>query len=232
MNAFTVIIPAAGVGSRFGFYLPKQYFMIQGRSVLQHTIDIFAQNKRIKHIAVISASDDIHIDQYVQLPSHGQIYPIGGATRAATVANALNHLLTQQIIQDDDMVLVHDAARCCLKQNTLNRLLDALPYPHGAILAMPVSDTIKQQSLHDNTIAHTIPRSGLWQAQTPQAFPAQLLQHAFAAAQDKQNITDEASAIETLGFSPLLIQGDRSNLKLTFADDVTLFEWLLGQREQ
>lgn len=224
---FTVIIPAAGVGSRFGADIPKQYTLIHGVSVLQHTVNTFLANSRIGHIAVIVSPDDKQVQQFVTISKQCQIYPIGGQTRAETVKNALNYLLTNHHIEQEDTVLVHDAARCCLKQPILNRLLDVLPNREGAILAIPVADTLKRQTSGQNRIETTVARQGLWQAQTPQAFQAALLQRAFSDV-DLNKITDEASAVEYLGMSPLLIEGDSRNIKLTRPEDKELVSCLLS----
>ena len=140
---YTVLIPAAGVGSRFGAPVPKQYAQIAGRPVLQHTLDVFAAHPQIARIAVIISPEDEWFDDTIRLPANAAVYRVGGATRAHTVANGLHSLLQQQHLSPDTIVLVHDAARCCLPVAALNRLLDALPNcPDGAILAVPVADTL------------------------------------------------------------------------------------------
>lgn len=223
---YTVLIPAAGVGSRFGAPQPKQYSVLHGKSVLQHTIDLFAANARIAHIAIVISPEDEWFDSSVRLPAQASVHRVGGETRAHSVANGLATLLAQTQLTDDDMVLVHDAARCCLPQSALNRLLDALPQcPDGAILAIPVADTLKYQD-DNQRIVHTVPRTGLWQAQTPQAFRAGSLHHALQTV-DLVHITDEASAMEALGYAPQLIEGDSRNIKLTRPDDAFWATWLL-----
>lgn len=225
---YTVILPAAGVGSRFGAALPKQYVLIGGRTVLQHTVDLFAANARIARIVIAVSPEDAHTDGRLTLPPQAEIRRSGGTSRAQTVANTLNLLLADGTLAPADTVLVHDAARCCLKQAALNRLLDALPAaPDGAILAVPVADTLKRQN-GGQTIAETVSRNGLWQAQTPQAFQAALLQQALAAA-PTEAITDEASAVERLGRRPLLVEGDSGNIKLTRPEDALLAAFLLAQ---
>lgn len=221
-----VIIPAAGIGSRFGATLPKQYAPIAGQAMLQHTINRFAQHPIFIHIAIIIAPDDAHFAQHIHLPNHAAAYPIGGDTRAKTVKNGVDHLLNKHIAQAEDLLFVHDAARCCLPNSALNRLIHAANYPNGALLALPVADTLKQQN-NTQCSLKTIDRQGLWQAQTPQVFQAALLQNALAKA-DLNMITDEASAIENLGLFPLLVEGDRRNFKLTRPDDAPWAEYLLN----
>ena len=147
---YTVLIPAAGVGSRFGAPVPKQYAQIAGRPVLQHTLNVFAEHPQIARIAVIISPEDEWFDDTIRLPTNAAVYREGGATRAHTVANGLHALLQQQHLSPDTIVLVHDAARCCLPVAALNRLLDALPHcPDGAILAVPVAaQTAGRQSPH------------------------------------------------------------------------------------
>lgn len=227
---YIALIPAAGVGSRFGASCPKQYTVLAGKTVLQHTVDIFQENGRMAHIAIIVSPDDAWVEDCVQLPENAQIYRVGGKTRAETVANGINTLLQQNIIQPHDAVLVHDAARCCLPQSALNRLLDtAGQHPHGGILAIPVADTLKRQQSGQAIIAETVSRADLWQAQTPQLFQAALLQKALQNT-DFNQITDEASAIERLGIAPMLVEGDSRNIKLTRADDADYVAWLLGRQ--
>ena len=227
---YPVLIPAAGVGSRFGASIPKQYAQIAHAPVLQHTIDLFTQNPRIGQIAVIISPEDEWYDNCIKQPAQCSVYRVGGSSRAESVANGLATLLQQQKIAPDDTILVHDAARCCLPQAALNRLLDALPQcPDGAILAIPVADTLKSQD-DNQRIVHTVPRAGLWQAQTPQAFVASSLHRALQTA-DLEHITDEASAMERLGFAPQLVEGDNRNLKLTRPDDAAWAAFLLQQAQ-
>lgn len=223
------LIPAAGVGSRFGASTPKQYATINQQPVLQHTINLFAQNPRIAQIAIIVSPQDEWFNASITQPENAAVYRVGGDTRAQTIANGLQILLAQNLITEQDTILVHDAARCCLPQSALNRLLDALEndtHGHGAMLAIPVADTLKRQTPNEPRIAETVPRQGLWQAQTPQAFQAALLRRALFQA-DLSQITDDASAIELLGLQPLLVEGDSRNIKLTRPDDAALVAWFL-----
>ena len=227
------LIPAAGIGSRYGAAQPKQYAPLLGIPMLQHTLNLFAANPRIAHIAIIISPDDPWFAHTITLPPHASVHPQGGDTRAQSIANGIAHLLAQHIIQPSDTLLVHDAARCCLPQSALNRLLDALDtHPHaqqhGALLAIPVADTLKRQAAHHPHSTHTLPRDGIWQAQTPQAFQAALLHRALSQSNLAQ-ITDDASAVEQLGLQPLLVTGDSRNIKLTRPDDAPLAEYFLQQ---
>ena len=219
------LIPAAGSGSRFGAAKPKQYLEIGGKTVLQHTLDIFLAHPQIHYTAVILAPAD-HIFQTVSSKRLG-IFRVGGASRAQTVRNGLHALTAQGIAAPYDNILVHDAARCCLPPEALTRLIEAAGgTPEGGILAMPVADTLKRGD-GANRVAATVPRTALWQAQTPQLFQTALLLRAFCAA-DSDGFTDEASAVEALGIRPRLVEGDARNLKLTLPQDETLVRLLLA----
>ena len=172
MSRYFALVPAAGVGSRFGAALPKQYVQIAGRTVLEHTLRRLLAEPQIVQVAVVLARDDAWVEQEVRLPENlaaklRTLY-CGGESRAESVFNGLSSLLRHGVIRPDDKVLVHDAARCCLPAEALRRLLqEAGQHPVGGILALPVADTLKRGN-GENHIAETLSRSGLWQAQTPQ----------------------------------------------------------------
>lgn len=224
MKKNIALIPAAGVGQRFGAGKPKQYVEIGGQTVLAHTVARFETHPQIDYVAVIVSPEDTHFQ--TASPRVG-VFHVGGETRAETVRNGVNALLAQGIAAATDNILVHDAARCCLPQEALNRLLvQAADAPQGGILAVPVADTLKRADVQGG-IAATIDRSGLWQAQTPQLFQAALLQRALGA-ENLEGITDEASAVERLGVQPLLVEGDIRNLKLTLPQDEVMVCLLLA----
>lgn len=218
------LIPAAGIGTRFGAGKPKQYVEINGKTVLQHTIDIFENHPAIDLIAVIVSLED----QTFQTTSSRKtrVFRVGGASRAETVRNGVSALLAQGLAAEQDNILVHDAARCCLPPEALTRLIEeAGGKEQGGILAIPVADTLKRAD-GKNHIGETVSRAGLWQAQTPQLFQTTLL-HRALSAEDLSDITDEASAVEKLGVQPLLVQGDTRNLKLTLPQDELIVRLLL-----
>ena len=227
---FFAVVPAAGVGSRFGSQIPKQYTEIAGQAVLLHTVQLLLANETLAGVAVVLSPDDGYFKD-LDLPAWAQterlhVLYCGGDSRAESVRNGINALMAQQRVQNEDWVLVHDAARCCLPQAALQRLLAAAEGDcNGAILALPVADTLKKQAF-TGRIDHTVDRTGLWQAQTPQMFRAAALQAALTQV-DLQHITDEASAMEAQGVFAHLVQGDVRNLKLTLAQDATLVELLL-----
>lgn len=217
------VVPAAGSGSRFGQATPKQYTLLAGQPLLAHTLTVLCAEARIDQVWVVISPDDDWFDQFAWHQPKLRVLRQGGASRAESVRNGLAALDACA----DDWVLVHDAARCCLPAEALARLIDTLDAdPCGGLLALPVADTLKRQD-SDARVAATVPRDGLWQAQTPQMFRHGLLSQALAAGSGT-DITDEASAVERLGLSPRLVRGDACNFKVTYAQDIRLAAALLN----
>ncbi|WP_118804190.1 2-C-methyl-D-erythritol 4-phosphate cytidylyltransferase [Neisseria lactamica] len=220
------LIPAAGIGARFGTDKPKQYVEIGGKTVLEHTVCIFQNHPSIDMTVVVVSPEDVLADGFQTAFAGVEVWKIGGRTRAETVRNGVEKLLETGLASADDNILVHDAARCCLPSEALTRLIEqAGNAAEGGILAIPVADTLKRAD--GGNISATVERTGLWQAQTPQLFRAGLLCRALAA-ENLEGITDEASAVEKLGVRPLLIQGDVRNLKLTQPQDAYIVRLLLN----
>lgn len=219
------LIPAAGIGARFGTDKPKQYVEIGGKTVLEHTVCIFQNHPSIDMTVVVVSPEDVLADGFQTAFAGVEVWKIGGRTRAETVRNGVEKLLETGLAAETDNILVHDAARCCLPSEALTRLIEqAGNAAEGGILAIPVADTLKRAD--GGNISATVERTGLWQAQTPQLFRAGLL-HRALAAENLDGITDEASAVEKLGVRPLLIQGDARNLKLTQPQDAYIVRLLL-----
>ncbi len=225
MVKFHVIIPAAGAGSRMGAEMPKQYLALLGKPIIEHTLAVFAANPRINSICLALSSGDTFWDAAnINLNSKTQVLYCGGATRAATVLNALQAL--QGNINPDDWILVHDAVRPGLSAAMLASLLETLENdPVGGLLAIPLADTLKRADGEWRVIS-TEPRDGLWQAQTPQMFRYGLLTNALQHAGDAP--TDEAQAVEALGLMPKLVSGELRNLKITYPQDLALVEAMLA----
>lgn len=218
------VIPASGVGSRMQAGLPKQYLKLQNKTILEHTLEIFLAHPDIEKIVVAVAETDPFYPQIALLNSPKIQIVFGGETRAHSVFNAL------QVIEDDSWVLVHDAARPCLKRSDLDKLLQS-DAKHGAILATPAIDTMKRAD--GDKIMHTEDRSTLWHALTPQFFPTHLLKQALISSFEKNlTITDEASAMEFSGYQPRLIAGRSDNLKITRPEDLALAEFYLTQNTE
>lgn len=211
------LIPAAGTGSRMGSDVPKQYLDIAGHPLLWHTLQAFERNAAIATVTVVIAANDAlwSTFDWSACPKL-RVQCVGGATRAQTVLAGVRAMA----VAADDWVLVHDAARPCLDQASLDRLINTLQGDAvGGILAIPLSDTIKR-ARDDGRIKSTVPREGLWAAQTPQMFRAARLVQALMAAGDA--VTDEASAIECVGDAPQLVMGSPRNLKVTLPADLAL----------
>lgn len=225
------LVPCAGVGLRAEAGGPKQYAMLAGQPVVAHTLAALAAVPRLAGTMVVLSPDDQVFEGLVPLPPKAPIWPVrcGGPTRAASVAAGLIALLGRGA-QPDDWVLVHDAARCLLRPEWVNRLIDEL-YPRslGGLLALPVADTLKQADpQHPNSVLLTVAREGKWAAQTPQMFSIGLLRRALEVA--GSSVTDEASAVEKLGIKPRLVPGDYENFKITWPADFALAERLLRTR--
>jgi 2-C-methyl-D-erythritol 4-phosphate cytidylyltransferase len=212
-----------------GATTPKQYLTIAGRPMLWHSLRVFHDCEEIAHAYVVLAPDDGLWDghDWSEFQSFLSILRCGGATRAQSVLNGLMAMAGE--VDPQDWILVHDAARPCLTQSLLERLIvEAGRDDTGGLLAVPVADTLKRAD-SGGKVAATEPREGLWQAQTPQMFRHGMLRQALEAANEA--VTDEASAIEGLGGRPLLVQSDSSNLKVTYPADLQLAAMLLEQRD-
>lgn len=219
------VIPAAGAGSRFGADHAKQYASINNVTVLEHSAATLLQQKILQKIVIALHADDTK-GARLPLLQHKKInFVCGGAERTDSVLQALLYL--REYAEKDDWVLVHDAARPCLSASDVQKLIDTLrDDPVGGILAVPATDTLKK--IDGNDINTTIDRAVIWQAQTPQMFRFGLLLECLQQAeQKKQPVTDEASAIEACGYTAKVVLGSRSNIKITYRDDLALAAFYL-----
>jgi 2-C-methyl-D-erythritol 4-phosphate cytidylyltransferase len=224
MSEFYALVPAAGSGSRMGNELPKQYLPLAGKPMIHHALATLCECTEITTVFVVLSPEDTRFHDYDWSAFGEKLQPLycGGATRAESV---LNGLMASEI-EPDEWVLVHDAARPCLTQAHLSRLIEEVRDDEvGGILAMPVADTLKRAD-GARRIARTEERNGLWQAQTPQMFRAGLLLEALETA---PAVTDEASAIEALGLHPKLVECESTNFKVTYPQDIRLAELLLKE---
>jgi len=227
-DLFYALVPAAGYGSRMGHELPKQYMMLAGQPMIYHALVTLCAHSEITTVFVVLSPQDEHWRTFDWSKFGGKLQPLfcGGQTRAESV---LNGLLASEL-ELEDWVLVHDAARPCLSARQLARLLDELRDDEvGGLLAVPVADTLKRADARQR-VEYTESRAGLWQAQTPQMFRTGLLLQALETA---PAVTDESSAVEALGLFPRLVNGDPTNFKVTFPQDLQLAELLLqhGKKE-
>lgn len=223
------IIPAAGIGSRMGADKPKQYLMLGNKTILEHTITRILNLPNLAGVVVpLSIQDNFW--KSLTILQHPLVHTIhGGAQRADSVLNGLNYLADKA--HNQDWVLVHDAARPCVTIEKIQKLCDDLAGNEvGGILAVPVSDTLKQ--VVSNKIQTTVDRSALWQAQTPQLFRYKLLRDCLIQTLERsENITDESSAVELCGYQPQVVEGRADNIKVTRPDDLLLAEFILKQQD-
>lgn len=235
------LIPCAGTGSRAGAALPKQYQPVAGQPMLWHTLTAFAQCPAIHQTLLVLAPDDGWFAANPLPPQAFGRQPwvshCGGASRAESVRNGLL-ALQERGVRTDDWVLAHDAARCLITTEQIQRLISACrDDPIGGLLALPLPDTLKAQQ-HDDCcaamprVATTLPRHDKWLAQTPQMFRLGTLLHALEVSllEAPDSITDEASAIERQGHAPLLVPSSASNFKVTYPEDFALAEAVLRAR--
>ncbi|MGH8211116.1 MAG: 2-C-methyl-D-erythritol 4-phosphate cytidylyltransferase [Steroidobacteraceae bacterium] len=241
---YWLVMPAAGVGRRFGTTKPKQYAPLQGRTVIEWALAPFLADPSCAGVVVALAADDPYwgevADRLTKLAGRMPelIFAGGGAERSQSVRKGLAALGPRAAC--DDWVLVHDAARPCLASNDLQHLLERLgAHRVGGLLATPAADTLKRAS-SDATpgagvapeIEQTVNRAGLWRALTPQMFRYEMLCDALdRALATGRSPTDEAQALEWMGERPVLVQGSAANIKITSADDLLLAAALLNARE-
>jgi 2-C-methyl-D-erythritol 4-phosphate cytidylyltransferase len=224
-----LLVPAAGSGTRAGGDLPKQYRLLAGKPLLEHTLGALGQVPGLQQRLVVLARDD-SVGPALAKRCGFEPAPVGGPTRAASVLAGLAEL-QRRGARPRDWVLVHDAARCCVQPAWVERLIDACgDDPVGGLLAVPLADTLKSADADGRSRA-TLERAGKWLAQTPQMFRLGMLREALeCAARAGAGVTDEAGAIEQAGHAPRLVAGDSANLKVTYAFDFFLAEAILSAR--
>lgn len=220
------VVPAAGQGRRFGAQLPKQYLEVAGEPLIAHTLRALLGHPKLEGVVVVLAADDARWPGWTELAGKPVLTCTGGEARADSVLAGLAALPGG--VRADDFVLVHDAARPNLRSGDIDQLLErGRADPVGAILAVPVRDTLKRAG-DDGGIDATQPREHLWRALTPQLFRRLQLTRALEAAQrDAVVVTDESMAMERQGHRPLLVEGSEDNLKVTTRADLALVAFLL-----
>jgi len=231
-SGFWAVVPAAGIGERMQSDRPKQYLQLEDKLVIEHTLQRLASHPDIHGIVIAIAEHDQWwpaVSQDIACPLH---VVQGGEQRSQSVLNALIELSTLLDVMDQDpWVLVHDAARPCLRQSDIDKMLSVLSgHDVGGILGIPVNDTVKRTD-GDNVITDTIDRRNLWRASTPQMFRLALLKSALETAQDQlMPVTDEASAIEFFGLQPVMVEGHADNIKITVPQDLDLAQLFMQQQ--
>jgi len=208
--------------------IPKQYIKLHGKEVLAWTLEVLTSLDFLEKIVLVLHPDDNYFSEKMSADFPDVLQVEGGEERQHSVSNGLNFLKT--LASDDDWILVHDAARPCVKAEDIHKLINELEdNPVGGILASRVRDTLKQT---DNSlrVKSTLNRNDYWLAATPQLFRFKLLLDALNSVKASNQIaTDEAAAIEALGLPVKLVEGHRDNIKITSSEDLALAEFLLEQ---
>ncbi|MHC8864909.1 2-C-methyl-D-erythritol 4-phosphate cytidylyltransferase [Arenicellales bacterium IMCC57338] len=229
-NKIWAIVPSAGSGKRFGGSAPKQYTPLQGKQVIHRTLDRLHAVLELSGILVgVAAETDLTLSD----PSTGRLNVetyIGGATRSETVLKGLKRLIDCGRV--DEWALIHDAARPLITPELVSELINSVGFDaRGGFLAIEVVDTLKKAK--NGRSLETIDRGQHWCAQTPQLFPVGRLFDALCAGKEKNiTFTDEANAMEFLGYTPLLVKGSRENLKLTEPEDMIFASAILDTQEK
>ena len=238
VTSYTVVIPAAGIGSRMQTSIPKQYLSIAGKTVIEHSISALLSHPRINKVMVVLHPNDENFSKLDCANNPQVLICQGGEERVDSVLKGLHACMKSSAVTETDWVLVHDAARPCISLKEIDALLAIREHSVGGILATPVSDTIKlaaDSSSEESApqVQRTVDRTGLWQAQTPQFFPINDLIHAIEQAQQNTiQITDEASAMESVGATVKLVEGRSSNIKITRPSDLSLAEFYLNLNDK
>ena len=223
-----VVIPAAGVGKRMKSNTPKQYLLLNNKTVIEHTLSVFDAHPSVSEIVVAVSKNDQYWPS-LEINLTKPLYKTkGGNERSDSVLNGLIYL--QDKAEDNDWVLVHDAARPCLRAEDLTLLIDSLiDHEVGGILAVPVRDTMKRSD-SNNLVTETVERDNLWHALTPQMFRFKVLKNALETAlHNNEVVTDESSAIEIAGYQPVLVEGHADNIKITRPEDLALAAFFLRE---
>lgn len=219
------VVPAAGRGARVGGDIPKQYLPLAGRPLILHTLERLSAHPSIAGLMIVLGARDEHWPALDELSGKPVLTTLGGAERCDSVLAGLRALPAK--VADDDFVLVHDAARPCVRRADISRLIELAVPAGGGLLGAPLRDTLKRANADGRSQA-TEPRDQRWRAFTPQMFRrAELSAALLAASAAGVTVSDEAMAMERAGYAPLLVEGAEDNIKVTTAADFALAEFLL-----
>ena len=228
LGQFIVVVPAAGVGKRMRAVCPKQYLMIDGKTIIEHTVQRLLSHGAISHVIIALGENDEYFPSTALANHHDVTSVVGGKERVDSVLAGLKTLNPST----EPWVLVHDAARPCVRHQDLTRLITyCIENDHGGLLATPVRDTMKQAS-KTQLVEATLDRSQMWHALTPQMYKtAELVTAITTALANNIVITDESSAMEALGYDSGLVNGSSDNIKITQPEDLILAEFILNQQK-
>lgn len=224
------LVLAAGRGERFGAGRPKAFLSLAGRPLVVHAIEALAACAAIDAIVpVLPAAeiDCLRASPWSAVAARKVVAPVaGGAERQDSMRAGLNALPA-----DVELVAIHDAARPLVRPGDIARVVAAAARSGAALLAVPLRDTLKR--VRDGRVVETPDREGLWAAQTPQVFRTALLREALARAEaDGFRGTDDAQLVERLGHAVEIVEGDPSNLKITWPADLAWAEACVAQRRE
>ncbi len=233
--AFWAVVPAAGTGSRLNPDIPKQYLSLDGQTVLERSLARLDALAMISATVLVLRAGDNRADSLFEAGADTRARQMirgeGGDDRCQSVLNGLYQLKSRA--ESSDWVLVHDAARPCVRVADMLRLLEVVAeHPVGGLLAVPVTDTLKQAD-DERRVHRTIDRRRLWAAQTPQVFRYGLLLEALQQATTRgYAVTDESSAMELAGHQPVIVQGSPDNIKITWPHDLALASLMLRSQDE
>ncbi len=228
MNDISVILPAAGSGTRMKAAGRKQFLRVQGRPLMQHTIDVFTGIPGLREIIIVHPPGEAeNIKRLLDLNTDIHIiFTQGGARRQDSVENGLKVSSDQSQI-----IVVHDAVRPLVKPATITNAVQTARRCGSALVAIPVTDTIKRVA--DGRVIETVERSDLWRAQTPQVFSRELLIQGFRIIHEQgRDVTDDCAVVEAADAVTEIVTGDEENIKITTREDLQLMEYILKNRAQ
>ncbi len=228
MKKLAVIIPAAGSGTRLGSRLAKPFIPLEGKAILEYTLEKFLAVEPVSQIIVATAKDSMEkvSEMFLRLHRKDVAFRVveGGSERQYSIQNAL-----EVLDHDVELVAVHDAVRPFIEPGIIERCAAACKHCEGAVVGVPAKDTIKKVD-EDLKIQQTPDRSRLWQAQTPQIFRKEILIRAYRqAAEDDFTGTDDASLVERIGGRIKMVKGGRENLKITYPIDLKVAELIVRE---
>ena len=229
MNNFVAIIPAAGDSSRYSGEVPKQFLKVDGRTVLELSIKPLLDFSECLGVCVLVPTEDQY-HKTLEIKSNPKVFLAeGGTSRIDSVSKGVK--FWQQSELSYDYILIHDAARPCLRSSDVQQLLDSIDSEvDGVVLGIPCSDTIKKVSAEGSLVLNTLDRSKLWRAFTPQIFRKEVLQKNALEENIEKEFTDEASLVEANGGKLKMVKGFEDNIKLTFSEDLGLIKSILSSQ--
>ena len=229
MNNFVAIIPAAGDSSRYSGEVPKQFLKVDGRTVLELSIKPLLDFSECLGVCVLVPTEDQY-HKTLEIKNNPKVFLAeGGTSRIDSVSKGVK--FWQQSELSYDYILIHDAARPCLRSSDVQQLLDSIDSEvDGVVLGIPCSDTIKKVSAEGSLVLNTLDRSKLWRAFTPQIFRKEVLQKNALEENIEKEFTDEASLVEANGGKLKMVKGFEDNIKLTFSEDLGLIKSILSSQ--